>query len=69
MPGHQKNTRKSLLISLPNVEVSWNAPTIWVHVKFSKEIMGQMKFHQLIVLSIWKTGRVLSSLDEVLDLA
>ena len=55
-----------LRISLPNVEDSGNAPTTWVHVKISKEHMGQMKFHQLIVLSIWEMRRVLSSLDEVL---
>ena len=53
-------------ISLPNVEVSGNAPTNWVHVKKFKESMGQMKFHQLIILSIWEMRRVLSSLDEVL---
>ena len=55
-----------LRISLPNVEVSGNAPTNWVHVKIFKENMGQMKFHQLIILSIWEMRRVLSSLDEVL---
>jgi len=35
-------------------------------VKIFKENMGQMKFHQLIILSIWEMRRVLSSLDEVL---
>ena len=55
-----------LRISLPNIEVSGNAPTNWVHVKIFKENMGQMKFHQLIILSIWEIRRVLSSLDEVL---
>ena len=55
-----------LRISLHNVEVSGNAPTNWVHVKVFKEIVGQIKFHQLIILSIWEMRRVLSSLDEVL---
>ena len=55
-----------LRISLPNVEVSGNAPTNWVHVKIFKENKGQMKFHQLIILSIWEMRRFLSSLDEVL---
>ena len=55
-----------LRISLPHVEVSGNAPTNWVHVKIFKENMGQMKFHQLIILSIWEMRRVLSSLDEIL---
>ena len=54
-----------LRISLPNVEVSGNAPTNWVHVKVFKN-MEQMKFHQLIVFSIWEMRRVLCSLDEVL---
>ena len=54
-----------LRISLPNVEVSGNTPTNWVHVKLFKENMGQMKFRQLIILSIWEMRRVLSSLDEV----
>ena len=58
--------KRVLRISLPNVEVSGNAPTNWVHVKIFKENMGQMKFHQLIILSIWEMRRVLSSLDEVL---
>ena len=55
-----------LRISLLIVEVSGNVPTNWVHVRIFKENMGQMKFHQLIILSIWEMRRVLSSLDEVL---
>ena len=57
---------KVLRISLSNVEISGNAPTNWVHGKIFMENMGQMKFHQLIILSIWEIGRVLSSLEEVL---
>ena len=55
---------KVLRISLPKVEVSGNAPVNWVHVKFFNENMGQMKFHQLIILSIWEKRRFLSSFSE-----
>ena len=55
-----------LRISLPNIENSGNAPTNWLHVKILKKIMGQMKFHHLIILSIWEMRRVLSSPVEVL---
>ena len=34
-------------------------------MKIFKENMGQMKFHQLIILSVWEMRRVLSSPDEV----
>ena len=53
-----------LRISLPNVEDSGNAPTNWVHVKTFKENMGQMKFYQLIIFSVWQMWRVLLSLEE-----
>ena len=56
---------KVLRISLPNVEVSGNAPTNWVQVKIFKEKMGQLKFHQMTILSIWEMWRVIFSLDEV----
>ena len=54
-----------LRISIPNAESSENPSSNWVHVKIFKENMGQMKFHQLIILSMWEMRRVLSSLDEV----
>ena len=58
--------KRVLRISLPNIEVSGNAPTKWVHVKIFKENTRLMKFYQLIILSISEMRRVLSSLDEVL---
>ena len=56
--------QRGLQISRPNVEVSGSAPTNVVHVKIFKD-MGQMKFHQMIILSFWEKWGVLPFLDEV----
>ena len=60
-------SKRVLQTSLPNFEAAGNAPSNWVHEKFFKQNMGQMKFHQLIILPIWEMRRVLSSLDEILE--
>ena len=57
---------RTLRISIPATEIK-HPTSNWIHIKIYKEFMGQMKFHQLLILSTWEMRRVLSSLDEVLQ--